>query len=178
MHPSSDVSTIPFHLFPPFSSPTPLTLKNVYYPTHQLSFPLEQFQHLPNPYYPHDALRDSLVRTNIVNLDLASPPPPQRTNPRSHPLTPPDTPGVRRSTTIHVHDDEDDEKNNETSGGDMGLKRSTLDSFLSLGLIVNQKRNPTRYLVVGGVPPGAPTTMLSQVFCVSRLFPSKNLSFS
>jgi len=132
----------------------------------QLPFPLEQFQHLPNPYYPRDALRDSLVRTNIVNLDLASPPPPQRTNPRSHPLTPPDTPGNRRSDAIHVQYDEEEEKTSEHGGQLEGIKLSTLEHFRSLGLVVNGNKNATRYLVVGGVPPSASTAVLSQTFCV------------
>ncbi|KIM30440.1 hypothetical protein M408DRAFT_285651 [Serendipita vermifera MAFF 305830] len=124
----------------------------------ELSFPLEQFQHLPNPYYPHDALRDSLVRTNIVNLDLASPPPPQRTNPRSHPLTPPDTPGHRRINRIHTETDNQDDQ------GDINNEQGHLDAFLDLGLYVNKNNQATRYLVVGGVPPTASTALLSQVF--------------
>ncbi|CAG8729445.1 3516_t:CDS:2, partial [Acaulospora colombiana] len=100
------------------------------------------YQHLPNP-YPHDAIRDSFLRTNIVNLDLASPPP-QRSNPRSHPLTPPDTPGTRKTRTDH-----------ELPLSTTIVRKPSLDAFLAAGFVV-EDNCPTRYLVVGRVPPETP----------------------
>ncbi|KAG8851545.1 hypothetical protein FRB91_007759 [Serendipita sp. 411] len=117
-----------------------------------LSFPIEHFQHLPNP-YPHDAARDAFLRTNIVNLDLASPTPP-RFHPKNHPLTPPDTPSNRKKTV----DFEQETEHKVT-------QLAYLETFLSAGLVVDVKGRPTRYLVVGGVPNDASATTLSRVFC-------------
>jgi hypothetical protein len=130
------------------------------------SFPIEQFQHLPNP-YPHDAIRDSFLRTNIVNLDLASPPP-QRLNPRSHPLTPPDTPGHRRVSSQYDH-------HQSEPSDSQNIK---FDSFVSAGLFVDVKNRPTRYLVVGGVPADASTNDLSRVFtvCSTHIFTLRDLT--
>ncbi|PVG02378.1 hypothetical protein CPB86DRAFT_811469 [Serendipita vermifera] len=116
-----------------------------------LSFPIEQYQHLPNP-YPHDAIRDSFLRTNIVNLDLASPPP-QRSNPRSHPLTPPDTPSTRKPRPDH-----------ELPLSTLIVRKPSLDAFLAAGFVVEEDNRPTRYLVVGRVPPETPINALTRTF--------------
>lgn len=115
----------------------------------QLSFPIEQYQHLPNP-YPHDAIRDSFIRTNIVNLDLASPPP-QLYKP---PLTPPETPLARKTIA-----------ENSTQSEVQVTQLAFLEVFLAVGLVVDVKARPTRYLAVGGVPPDVHTSLLSRIFC-------------
>ena len=116
----------------------------------QLSFSIEQYQHLPNP-YPRDAIRDSFLRTNIVNLDLASPPP-HLCRP---PLTPPETPLTRKTSV-----------DNSNQSEFQVTQLAFLEIFLSVGLVVDVKNRPTRYLAVGGVPPDAHNSLLSRVFCV------------
>lgn len=95
------------------------------------------------------------VRKNIVNLDLASPPP-QRQCPRSHPLTPPDTPEYRQTDFDGDAIDALDLRSSED-----------FQSFISAGFHVDTKNRPSRYLVVAGVPGDAPPNLLSQVFTVS-----------